>query len=220
MTKEKAVAAEQQAPVGWEPYWMIESVSDAGSPQWWCGVRHWCDSQNAVRFTRKRDAQMTLTTLQSKYGERWPDFDKAIVTEHLDCPPAQPYCKHFWTAGRCEKCGEDEPDAAQPASIEPAAPDTEAGLMERVEDIQAGRDCDGTYDEALTLIRDLALERKARLYMEALGQDPRQHVLVRCPDGHPGCCVAHYGPAWQNAAHTIEEHERHKAALRAAGVEP
>lgn len=42
------------------------------------------------------------------------------------------------------------------------------------------------------------IEHIVRRFCEKRGIDPDQRVLIACPDGRPGCCVAHYGPAWKN----------------------
>jgi len=40
-------------------------------------------------------------------------------------------------------------------------------------------------------------ETLARSYCEAMGLEPDKVGSIPCPDGHAGCCVAHYGPQWQ-----------------------
>jgi len=42
------------------------------------------------------------------------------------------------------------------------------------------------------------LEMIARRFCEALREDPDQQAMIPCPDGMPGCCVAHYGPRWRS----------------------
>lgn len=39
-------------------------------------------------------------------------------------------------------------------------------------------------------------EDAAKRYCEIRGLNPMETGLVPCPDGKPGCCVAHFGPAY------------------------
>jgi hypothetical protein len=41
-------------------------------------------------------------------------------------------------------------------------------------------------------------EELAKRHCEIRGLDPYSLVTISCPDGHPGCLVAHYGPLWMN----------------------
>lgn len=50
------------------------------------------------------------------------------------------------------------------------------------------------------------LERLARLYCEEVGANPDDMVLIPCPDGIQGCCVAHYGPAWKTVIPALQDH--------------
>lgn len=41
------------------------------------------------------------------------------------------------------------------------------------------------------------IESIVRAFCVKRGIDPDAPGMIPCPDGQPGCCVAHYGPAWK-----------------------
>lgn len=49
------------------------------------------------------------------------------------------------------------------------------------------------------------IENITRRFCELRGIDPDAHTLIPCPDGQPGCCVAHFGPTWKNYVSQVQD---------------
>ena len=49
------------------------------------------------------------------------------------------------------------------------------------------------------------IEPIVRRFCEIRGIDPDGYAPIPCPDNKPGCCVAHFGPAWKRYEEQVRE---------------